>query len=112
MEFVQSFKPTLNQVINELSTTHNISTNIIQTTFNKNFHPSIKPHSGSHVGSYTQYTLSQKGSGVVNTNGNILPGGNNTNQPINQKSTNNSESELYNSCRNIRNSNCSRNFAK
>jgi hypothetical protein len=84
MEFVQSFKPTLNQVINELSTTHNISTNIIQTTFNKNFHPSIKPHSGSHVGSYTQYTLSQKGSGVVNTNGNILPGGNNTNQPINQ----------------------------
>jgi hypothetical protein len=85
MELVQSFKPTLNQVIDELSSTHNISTKIIQTTFNKNFHPSIKPHSGSHAGSYTQYTLSQKGSGIVNTIGNNLSTvGNYINQPSNQ----------------------------
>ncbi len=60
MDYVQSFQPVFNQFLSQLRETHNITSKQVSITYQKNFLQGIKPFSGSHSGSYTEYTATEK----------------------------------------------------
>jgi len=60
MDYVKSFEPTFNQFVSQLRQTHNITTSQVSVTFQKNQLQGIKPFSGNHQGSYTQFTAVEK----------------------------------------------------
>jgi len=60
MDLVRSFEVKFMQFIGTLNNQFNVTYVTIQTTFDKNQHPNIRPHSGSHTGSYKQFTVVQK----------------------------------------------------
>lgn len=81
MDYVQSFQTTFNQFVSQLKQTHDISSTEISYTFPKQFLNGIKSFSGSHSGSYTQYTATEKkgslfgkSSNSTNTNSTLTKG--------------------------------------
>lgn len=60
MDLVRSFEVKFMQFIGTLNNQFNVTYVTVQTTFDKNQHPNIRPHSGSHTGSYKQFTVVQK----------------------------------------------------
>lgn len=60
MDLVKSFEVEFLKFLATLNNQFNISFVTVSTTFDKNQHPNIRPHSGSHQGSYKQFTVVQK----------------------------------------------------